>query len=137
MTVLLLLACGRFGTPYYSFSLAISYVAAYGLLYKYIRSRTTIYGTTSLTIQNRSTVHCPLSTVHCPLPAACSLLSMFWSHTSKSSTNNEVHYGSDTSLLTLTHGSKLSISAFLQTYCPTADPAYRPSILLPRYTIPV
>ena len=51
---------------------------------------------------------------------------------------NEVHYGPDTPLITLidgAHGSKLTISAFLQRYCPTVYPAYRPSIWLPKYTI--
>ena len=64
---------------------------------------------------------------------------MFWSLFS-SSPNNEVRYGADTPLLTLTHnaggGSKLSINRFLQTYCPAVFPAFRPSRWLPKYTLP-
>lgn len=66
--------------------------------------------------------------------------SMFWSHSSDSLTTNEVHCGPDAPLLTLAQssgGSKLSISAFLQRYCPTVYPAYCPSKWLPKYTIPV
>src|SRR5258706_2658587 len=63
-------------------------------------------------------------------------ISMFWSYFSKSFTNNEVHYGPDTPLLPLTHRSKLSISAFLQIYCPAVYPAYRPSTWLQKYSIP-
>lgn len=69
---------------------------------------------------------------------------MFWSPfssssstSSTSSTNNEVYYGPDDPLLKLTQLSglsKLSISAFLQTYCPAVFPAYRPSRWLPKYT---
>ena len=66
---------------------------------------------------------------------------MFWSIFSSLSTNNEVHYGPDTPLLTLIRptgngSSKLSMSAFLQMYCPAVYPAYRPSTWLPKYTTP-
>ena len=62
---------------------------------------------------------------------------MFESHFSK---KNEVYHGPDTPLITLidgSHDSKLTISAFLQRFCPTVYPAYRPSIWLPKYTIPL